>query len=249
MSDYDRVFNVIDAFFSCYGAMEKHTEPLQNLCDIIVQTSMGAYARLYNTVDRTELYRAVRDGKTMDDILDPSVKALVTDALDSIRVLDEAVKSAAFGGTVESIVRAHGTKDEQDDILARLSLPNSATAICPENFKDAARKALVARRAQFPLDGETPWAPSIDPEDALQDDDDVYSFGIIDGMMDPIQAMLPPLYQLGVEAAGSTESAGSADEPACDVCGASGDESCKTKTGNQAKQPHKGRAQLVVSGG
>lgn len=67
------------------------------------------------------------------------------------------------------------------------------------NYKVAAEKAMVARRATYPLKRETPWAETISPKDALHDDDDPFSWSIFDTVVEPIQKLLPPLYQLAAE--------------------------------------------------
>jgi hypothetical protein len=70
-----------------------------------------------------------------------------------------------------------------------------------EAIKALAKEALVCRRATYPLDPpkETPWDDPPTPEEALEDDADMYSFAIYDDMIDPIYKLLPPLYKLAVE--------------------------------------------------
>ena len=66
-------------------------------------------------------------------------------------------------------------------------------------FKEISRRAMLARRATYPLvDRERPWE-SLTPEEALNDETDAFSFSIFDSLADKISALAPALYQLAVE--------------------------------------------------
>ena len=72
--------------------------------------------------------------------------------------------------------------DEPTELLARVVI----------------KSVMTTRRATYPLNGPTPWE-SPTPEQALEDDDDAYSFAIFDTVAEEIQKQLPTLFQLAAE--------------------------------------------------
>jgi len=230
MAELDRVFNTIDAHFACYGNMTKHREPMQKLSDILVATAMGAYARLIS-LERED--KKIKSKKVVDAI---------NSAMLAVRTLDGAVKSGDGTVVMAEVFKAEGYSDK--DIKKRGAklnpFPGQTNLVNASNFKEAARLAMVARRALYPLNGEQPWSAPKDAELALRDDDDAYSFSIFDSIVDPLMDMLPPLYQLSVESwVPSEEEEASAT---CSFCKASPGEPCKTATGGKAKKKHSERA-------
>jgi len=67
-------------------------------------------------------------------------------------------------------------------------------------FQEAAKAAMVVRRAGYPLNNpEASYLPDLDPEEALMDDNDAYAFAIFDTLAEDVQFTLPPLYGLAME--------------------------------------------------
>jgi len=66
-------------------------------------------------------------------------------------------------------------------------------------FQQAAKAAMVVRRAGYPLSNpEASYLPDLTPEEALMSDDS-YAFAIFDTFAEDIQFILPPLYGLAME--------------------------------------------------
>lgn len=245
MAEIDRVYLTIDAFFNCYGSMKNHRGPIEKLNKLIVGQAMSAYSRLIAQTPRGEEP-------------DPAKRKLVETALTYVRGLDAAVKDGDAGTAVEDLLKGAGVPEDLIADSTQNPFHGQTDIITAANFKDAVRHAMVARRATFPLPGAQPWDPDQDPADALRNDDDIYSFSIFDEFVDPLVDMLPPLYQLGTEGwVPSAEEQAEVTEDDldiliealpndnyCMVCGESGEEPCKTKTGNRAKANHKGRGDL-----
>ena len=61
------------------------------------------------------------------------------------------------------------------------------------------RSIMTTRRATYPIKSELPWGTPPTPEQALVDDEDIYSFAIFDTVADEIQKLLPTLFQLASE--------------------------------------------------
>jgi hypothetical protein len=186
MSEIDRVYLSIDAHFQCYGNPQKFPEKMQELTGTIVKVAMGAMAR-YSGVDPEK-----RDPKVVD---------LIAKAEAAVRVLDAASKDVSATTKIEDILVAAGWQqaDAADTAKNPFTGMTSDKVLTAANFKKAAELAMVARRSLHPLDGESPWSEPIDVMDALRNDDDPYSFSIFDSIVDPIQDLLPPLYQLATE--------------------------------------------------
>ena len=69
-----------------------------------------------------------------------------------------------------------------------------------EQFKVITKEAMIVRRSTLPLDNPAaPWKP-FTADEAMFDDDDVYSFAIFDTLIEEISALLPVLHQLALEA-------------------------------------------------
>ena len=78
------------------------------------------------------------------------------------------------------------------------NLPKDKEALI-SRFSEVAEKAMVARRANYPLKNpDAPWAPPT-AQEALRDDDDAYAFAIFDTLSEEIGELLPSLYRLAVE--------------------------------------------------
>jgi len=79
---------------------------------------------------------------------------------------------------------------------------------CFDVFKAFAIEAMTLRRALLPLNHpDKPWK-TVDPKDALFDDDDQYSFAIYDTLADEIGELLPDLHKIAVEIAWDASSEG-----------------------------------------
>jgi len=68
-----------------------------------------------------------------------------------------------------------------------------------QSFREIAKRAMVTRRATYPLENpDAPWA-RLTPEEALLDDNDAYAFAIFDTLAEDISTLQPALYQLAIE--------------------------------------------------
>jgi len=68
-----------------------------------------------------------------------------------------------------------------------------------KTFRDLAVEAMTARRAILPLNHPTRRHRTIEPKDALFNDDDQFAFAIYDTLADEISECLPDLQKLAVE--------------------------------------------------
>lgn len=186
MAEIDRVYLSIDAHFKCFGNPQKYPDEIKKLTGTIVKCVMGAIGRY-----------SAREEKDKDEALE----ALISKAECAVRVLDAAAEDVTNGALVEDILVKAGwdVNDAKDIAKNPFAGETNDKVLSADNFKTAATLAMVARRALLPLDGEQPWDPPIDPAVALRDDDDPYSFSIFDTLVEPIQDLLPPLYQLSTE--------------------------------------------------
>lgn len=86
----------------------------------------------------------------------------------------------------------------------------------PEAWKKLAREIMECRRATYTLvDPEQPCY-TITPAEALDNDDDPYSFAIFDTFAESVGKLLPPLYQLAVEGSWDEQDVGNDDSSAED---------------------------------
>lgn len=183
MPEIDRVNNVIESHFKVYGDPRKHPKEMAQLADQIDRCAWMAEIRYAE--------------KKMDD---EGIANLIREAQATISVLKNATEDHTMEHTIADILaQAAGPGAAPPPVPPGFS-PGATTAdiLTAEAFKAAAEKAMTARRATYPLDGDTPWEKK-DPRDALYDDDDIHSWAIFDSMIEPIQELLPPLYQLACE--------------------------------------------------
>lgn len=98
----------------------------------------------------------------------------------------------------ENFIKSVDALEEELQDL-KVNLPKDRDTM-KARFKDITFKAMAAKRATFPLTNpDCPWE-TITPEQALADDDDMYSFAIFDTQAEAIQELSPVLYQLACEA-------------------------------------------------
>ena len=189
MSEIERVNLSIDAHFQVYGNPQKHPKEMGELAHALVKCVCAATARA----------QAQAMEKRVD--VDPVLIARLVKAEGAAQVLDAATQDPTMSSKIEDVLVGYGWEkaDAADPTKNPFVGQTSDKVLTAANFKQAAELAMIARRAQYPLDGENPWDAPIDPKVALYDPDDIYSFGIFDTFIDPIQELLPPLYRLAAE--------------------------------------------------
>lgn len=189
MAEIDRVNLSIDAHFQVYGDPQKHPKEMGELAHALVKCVCAGTAR------------AVAQAQQNKTEVDPVVLDRLVKAEACAQALDAASQDATMSAKIEDVLVAHGwTKADATDVSKNPFIgQTSDKVLTAANFKQAAELAMIARRALYPLDGENPWDEKRDPREALFDPDDIYSFGIFDTFVEPIQELLPPLYRLATE--------------------------------------------------
>ena len=204
MSEIDRVNLSIEAHFQVYGNPKKHPKEMGELAHALVKCVCAGTARA-----------AAQAAQNKTEI-DPVVLDRLVKAEAAAQALDAATKDATMSAKIEDVLVGHGwTKADAADVAKNPFIgQTSDKVLTADNFKLAAELAMIARRSLYPLDGENPWDEKRDPKEALYDPDDIYSFGIFDTFVEPIQELLPPLYRLAAEArkAEATEARGHAED-------------------------------------
>lgn len=189
MSEIERVNLSIDAHFQVYGDPKKHPKEMGELAHALVKCVCAGTARAQAKAMETR------------SEVDPELIKLLVKAEGAAQVLDAATQDPTMSATIESVLVNYGWEkaDAADPTKNPFVGQTSDKVLSASNFKLAAELAMIARRAQYPLDGASPWDDKIDPKVALYDPDDIYSFGIFDTFIDPIQELLPPLFRLASE--------------------------------------------------
>lgn len=106
-------------------------------------------------------------------------------------------RSAEMRTTNEEILNL--TKTAESSLKKLLeALPTDRETLI-QRFSEVAEQAMVARRANYPIENpDAPWALPT-PREALLNDEDAYAFAIFDTLADEISELLPSLYRLAVE--------------------------------------------------
>jgi hypothetical protein len=153
--------------------------------------------RLENAIKAHFEILGCKDGKRSD-----AVKELISKKMgELIEPIDRCIMTA---NTRAHSVKLEGQEERQKQVAAAeesleaLKKEIADGTITAERFKEVAFEAMIARRATYPLEGENPW-DTVEPEDALLDDADPYSFSIWDSVVEPLQDALPALHQLACE--------------------------------------------------
>jgi len=159
--------------------------------------------RLNNAIDGHFEMFGGKDGRKAGDIS----KLYMEKIAELVEPVDRCLMMASM--------RVHGTRPENEEhrevlkgqakvveeaqkALDGLRAEIKEGKVTAQRFKDVTFQVMVARRATYPLVGESPW-DTVTPEDALNDDNDVHSFAIWDSVVEPIQEKLPALHQLACE--------------------------------------------------
>jgi hypothetical protein len=153
--------------------------------------------RLHNAISAHFEILGCKDGKRSEAMAELYGKKL-TELLEPVDRCVMTATTRAFSVKLEDQEACQKRVEAAQESVDALKQEITDGTVTPERFKAVAFEAMIARRATYPLEGETPW-DKLDPEEALLDDDDSYSFSIWDSVVEPIQDALPALHQLACE--------------------------------------------------
>lgn len=101
----------------------------------------------------------------------------------------------------------------QEKVDGLLDLEQPALDRGPEAWKKVAREVMECRRATYDLSDPDQPVYKLTPAEALDNDDDAYSFAIFDTFAESVGKLLPALYQLAVEGSWDEQEVGSQGVP------------------------------------
>lgn len=153
--------------------------------------------RLNNAIDAHFEILGCKDGKRSEALKELISKKL-TELVEPVERCVMTAVTRIYSVKLEDQKARRQQVIEAEEAVEALKKEITDGTVTAERFKEVAFQAMIARRATYSLVGELPW-DTVDPADALQDDNDPWSFSIFDSVVEPIQDALPALHQLACE--------------------------------------------------